>query len=86
MALKDSTKQIIKYLQANNTADYTAKDVAEILGLNARAVNGAFTAAIVNKEMGERVEAKVALDDESIVDVKFLKLNDLGMSYDVDAE
>ena len=85
MAMKESTKTVIKYLQANNTQNMTADDVAAALGLETRQVNGVFTRCISTKDMGERVEAEVELPDGTHKKVKFLKLNDAGMALDVDA-
>lgn len=87
MAISENTKKIITFLQANNGADYTAADVAEALGFEkVSSVNGAFTAAVQNKGMGYRETAEVELTDGTHKTVKFLKLNDAGMAFDVNAE
>lgn len=85
--MKANTKAIIGYLQQNPDADVTAKDLADILGLTDKQVNGSFTAAIQRKELGFRVVAE-RLNPETgrHQECKFLKLNDAGMAIDLDAE
>ncbi len=83
--MKESTKTIIKYLQANNGVDMTAADVAEALGLEKKSVDGTFTAALQRKGYGYREEAQVQTEDGKYTTVKFLKLTDAGVAYDVDA-
>lgn len=82
--MKDSTKAVFKYLQENNNEDITAKALAEVLGLDAKVVNGAFTAAIQRKGYGYREEAEIKTDNGH-EKVKFLKLTDAGLALDVDA-
>lgn len=85
MALKESTKQVITYLQAHADEDLTAKEVAARLGLPVKAVDGAFTSSIVRKNFGERVVVEVEAEDGTTSTVKILKLNDAGLAYDVNA-
>ena len=42
--MKNNTKAVIKFLQANKGLDFTAQDVAQALSLDVRVVNGIFTA------------------------------------------
>jgi hypothetical protein len=44
-----------------------------------------FTSAIQRKELGERVEAEIELDDGTHKKVKFLHLNDKGYAFDPNA-
>ena len=86
-AMKENTKKVIKYLQGLNTSDnVTAADVADVLGLEKRSVDGIFTSAIQRKSLGERVEAEIELADGTHKKVKFLKLTDAGRAIDVDAD
>lgn len=85
MAMSTNSKMILNYLKDNHSADLTAADVADALGLDARQVNGAFTSAIQRKGYGVREEAEVELADGSHKKVKFLRLNDTGMTFDPDA-
>ena len=83
--MKESTKTIIKFLQANADKDMTAADVANALGLEKKSVDGTFTAALQRKGYGFREEAEVETDEGKHATVKFLKLTDAGINYDVDA-
>ena len=100
--MKDSTKNVIKFLQANADADMTAIDVVMGMGLagddvnsdefkkEVKRVNGVFTASLQRKGYGYREEAQeevISEDGKSkYVTVKFLKLTDAGINLDVDAE
>ena len=81
MAMKESTRTIIKFLQANSDADMTAQDVAAATGYDVKVVNGVFTRAIQMKELGERVVAEVETEDGTHATVKFLKLNEDGKAF-----
>lgn len=86
MAMKESTKNVITYLQGlDASADVTAADVAAALGMEKRAVDGAFTSGLQRKNLGYRVDAEIELEDGSHQKVKFLKLNDEGRALNVDA-
>ena len=100
--MKDSTKNVIKFLQANADADMTAVDVVMAMGLagndvnsdefkkEIKRVNGVFTASLQRKGYGYREEAQVEVASEDgkpkYANVKFLKLTDAGINLDVDAE
>ena len=87
MDMKENTKKVITYLQGLATdVDVTAADVADALSIEKRSVDGIFTSAIVRKQLGERVEAEIELDDGTHQKVKFLKLNDEGRALDVNAD
>lgn len=85
MAMSTNSKMILNYLKENHGADLTAADVADALGLPKTTVNGAFTSAIQRKGYGVREEAEIELTDGSHAKVKFLRLNDAGMTFDPDA-
>ena len=84
--MKENTKKIFEFLRSVNGQNVTAADVAEALGMEKRSVDGTFTMAIQKKGYGSRVAAEIELDDGSHKTVKFLTLNDAGMTLDLDAE
>lgn len=92
MAMKESSRKIFDYLKAHADQDFTSDDLAEILGLAKRSVDGSFTRAIQCKKnandepLGERIPAEIELPDGTHKAVKILKLTDAGMAYDPDAE
>lgn len=86
MAMKTSSKMVLNYLKENANADLTAADVAAALGLTDKQVNGAFTSAIQRKELGYREACEVETADNKHKEVKFLRLNDAGMAYDVNSD
>lgn len=86
MAISENSKKIITYLQEMNGENVTAQDVATALGFDKKnKVDGAFTSAIQRKGLGYRQEAEIELSDGTHEKVKFLKLNDAGMAFDVNA-
>lgn len=99
--MKESTKNVIKFLQENVDADMTAVDVVAAMGLAGddvnsdefkkavKSVNGIFTASLQRKGYGYREEAEVEVEENgksTHKTVKFLKLTDSGIELDVDAE
>lgn len=82
MAMKPNTKAVFSYLKEHPDADVTAADLAEILGLEKRQVDGIFTSAIQRKNLGERVLAEVENADGTHSQVKLLKLTDEGMAFE----
>lgn len=86
--MKNNTKAVIKFLQANKGLDFTAQDVAQALSLDVRVVNGIFTALQrdhkVFGQLGMRVPATIDVDGTS-KDVKYLVLTPAGLALDVDA-
>jgi transcriptional regulator GlxA family with amidase domain len=86
MALKESTKEIIRYIQQHNGTNMTAADVAEALGVSTRSVDGVFTRSLQAKGYGVRTPAEVELESGLHKTVKLLSLTPAGMAFDVDAE
>ena len=100
--MKESTKNVIKFLQAHADEDMTAVDVVMAMGdagddvesaefkKAVKSVNGVFTASLQRKGFGYREEAEVEITDAEgkvkHTKVKFLKLTDAGIALDVDAE
>lgn len=85
-AMKENTRKVFDYLKNNNDQDLTAADVAEVLGLEKRQVDGIFTSALQRKGLGVRVEDEIELPDNSHKKVKYLHLTDEGMAFDPDAQ
>lgn len=86
MAMKENSRKVLEYLKQINGANVTAQDVADVLGLEKRSVDGIFTSAIQRKGLGVRTPAEVELEDGSHKQVKFLSLTPAGMAFDPDAE
>lgn len=86
MAMKTNSKNILNYLKEHNDENLTAADLATILGLEKRSVDGSFTSAIQRKGLGVRVAAEVELADGSHKPVKYLHLTEAGMAFDPDAD
>lgn len=85
MAMSANSKLVFNFLKENNGVDMTAADIAEALGLEKRQIDGIFTSAIQRKGYGVRVPAEVELEDGTHKAIKFLKLTDEGMDFDLDA-
>ena len=86
MAMKENSKKVLNYLKEVNGQQVTAADVADVLGLEKRQVDGIFTSALQRKGLGVRTPAEIELDDGSHKAVKFLSLTAEGMSFDPDAD
>lgn len=88
--LKPNSKLVYEYVKANEDANITATDIAEGTQLGVKTVNGIVTSAFCKKELMERVEAEIEVEDaEGKVThkaVKFIKLTDKGRAFDPDAE
>ena len=85
-AMKENTRKVLDYLKENNDSNLTAADVAEALGLEKREVDGIFTSAFQRKGYGERIPDEVALEDGSHQKVKYLRLTQMGLDLDPDAQ
>lgn len=86
MAMKENSKKVFKYLQSlDPSTNVTSQDVADALGFEKKRVDGIFTSSIQRKDYGYREEAEIELDNGTHKMVKFLRLNDAGRAFDVDA-
>lgn len=85
MAMKDTSKKLLAYLQEHSGEDLTAADAAAALGFEKRSVDGMFT-AFQKKEIGYREEAERENEEGKHDKVKYLRLTEKGQSYDPDAE
>lgn len=89
MAMSVNSKNVFKFLQEAEAAGqkYTANQIAEKLGLSSKTVNACFTASIQRKDMGYREVKVIEVDPEEgiTVEKKYLRLNDEGKAFDLDA-
>lgn len=86
MAMKENSARVLNYLKEIGDAQVTSADVAEVLGLEKRQVDGIFTSAIQKKGYGVRVPAEIELEDGTHKNIKFLKLTDAGYALDPTAD
>ena len=84
--MKENTRKVFDYLRNNTDKDLTAADIAEVLGLEKRQIDGIFTSALQRKNLGMRELAEVELADGSHQKVKYLRLTEEGMNFDPDAQ
>lgn len=84
-ALKENSKNIFYYVQAHESENITAQDIADALGLGVRQVNGSVTSAFCRKGLMERVEAEKTNDDGTHTKVKYIVLTDEGRAFDPEA-
>lgn len=85
-AMKENTRKVFDYLKEHDGEDLTAANVAEVLGLEKRQVDGIFTSALQRKGLGVREPAEIELPDGSHQKVKYLRLTDEGLALDPDAQ
>lgn len=91
MAMKASSRAIFDYLKEHNNEDFTSEDLAKILGITKRSVDGSFTSAIQLKKdadgnpLGERIPAERENPDGTHTAIKLLKLTPAGLAFDPDA-
>lgn len=74
----EKAQAVLNTLQANPSADLTAKDIAEATGIEAKSINGVITGLqrkgyVVREEQAEKVDGKV---------VKFIRLTAEGSAVD----
>lgn len=85
MAMKDTSKAIFKFVKEHDGENFTAADIAEALGMEARSVNGSLT-GMQKKGWIVREEAEVQLEDKTHKKVKFIRMTAVGHGVDIDAE
>ena len=81
MALKENSRKVYDYVVAHDGEDFTAKDIADALGLDVKQVNGIVTAAFQRKGLMAREE--VAITGGT---VKYIRLTDEGRAFDANAD
>lgn len=82
MALKENSKKIYYFVKEHEAENITAQDIADGTGLGVKQVNGSVTSAFQRKNLMERVEAEVQMEDGTHKTVKFIKLTDAGRAFD----
>ncbi len=85
MAMKQETVKVWEFLKNHVNENLTAADVAGSLGLPKKQVDGIFTMAIQRKGCGVREEAEAVQADGTHKKIKFLRLNDNGVNFDLQA-
>lgn len=86
MAMKPNTLAVFNYLKQNPDVNVTSGDLAEILGLDKKQVDGIFTRAIQCKGFGQRIPTEIENADGTHKSVKFLKLTEEGLKFDPNNE
>lgn len=81
-ALKENSKNIFYYVQAHESENITAQDIADALGLGVKQVNGSVTSAFQRKGLMERVEAEKENADGTHTKVKYIVLTEKGRAFD----
>lgn len=77
---------VLNYLKNLGDVNVTAADIAEALGMEKKTVDGVITAGLIrNKNLVERVEAEMQLEDGTHKPIKLIKLTDAGRAYDHEA-
>ena len=84
-ALKENTKAIFNYVRDNAGTDFTYTDIADALGIPAKSVTGSLT-SLQKKGLIVREDAVVETADGTTAKVKFIRVTDLGKSFDPGAE
>lgn len=85
MAFSENSKLVYNVVKENN-GKLTAKDIAAMLDMSDKSVNGIVTSAFQRKGFMERIEAERELDDGTHEKVKLVALTPAGEELDVDAE
>ena len=75
--LSENAVRIMNYLNANEGADITAADLAEALDLAPNSITGVVN-GLVKKGLAVREVVDVEMPDESVKQVKFIRLTDEG--------
>lgn len=95
MALKENSRLVYDFVKAHDGEDFTAKDIAEAVGLSDRSVNGIITAAFQRHKDAEKNEIPLMVRVPAEIEdpetglhktVKFIQLTDAGRAFDPDAE
>ena len=82
LELSEKGMNLVQFLRDNGD-EMTAKEVAEAMGVDARSVNGTFTALQRREpQVGFRKEVVVADDEGKESTVKFLALTEYGKTAD----
>ena len=85
MEFSDKSKEVFKFIQANQDSNITLDDIAAACGTTAKSVNGTVV-ALQRKSLVERIPAEIELEDGTHKQVKFIKTTAEGANFDIDAE
>lgn len=84
--VSEKSLTVLNFLKANPDANYTSADIGEALGMEKKTVDGVVTAGLIrNKNLVERVEAEVELEDGTHKPIKLIKLTPAGEVYNHEA-
>lgn len=83
--VSEKSLQVLNLLKENQDENYTAADIADILGMTVRGVNGVVTSGLQKRGLTVRIPAEIELDDGTHKGVKIIKLTEEGLNYDHDA-
>lgn len=81
LPLKENTQKVLEILYFYDNDNLTAQDIAKILNLDKRQVDGIFTSALQRRNLGLRIQAEITLNDGSHQLVNFLKLTSAGLKF-----
>lgn len=85
--MSENSRKVFDYMMSiGDTAEVTANDIAEALGLSPKSVNGIITQAFQKKGLMERIPAEMENPDGTHRGIKLIKLTEAGKQLDPDAE
>lgn len=84
--MKQSTYELIIFLQEHPDEDYTSTEIAEMLDVPRRSVDFSFTKMITMRGYGYRKKGEIELPNGLHKPTTFLKLNKKGRELVIDPE
>lgn len=88
-AVSEKSLVVLNYLKEIDGKNVTAADIAAVLGMEKKSVDGIVTSGLQRKGLTERIPATVEVAKEDgtteTKDVKFIKLTPAGVAYDHEA-
>lgn len=82
--MSENSRTVWNYVVAAGDANITLDDIAEGTGLNKKVVNGCVV-AFQRKNLMERTEHAIVMEDGSTKVVKYISRTEDGMAFDPDA-
>ena len=80
--MTDNSRNVLEFLQPRaKIADFTAKQIADELGISSRSANATITFGLVKKGLAYREEG-----EKNGEKVKFIKLTEEGYTFDPDSD
>ena len=81
--VSEKSLTVLNYIKDNADANLTAADIAVAVGMEKKTVDGVITAGLIrNKNLVERVDAEVELEDGTHKGIKLIRLTPAGEAYD----